>query len=485
MLTRLGLALAVVGALVGLPSGDPLPTAAGSPSTPVAHSFVVAEPLTNRVGGYSPRDLASIYGVPVGASSTATVAVIAAGRNPQISSEVAVYRSQFGLPSCAGCLTEVNQSGGTSPLPAEILDAQGNAPWHLETALDAEVVTGLCPTCHVLVVEADSANVTDLAQAADAAARLGAQYVSMSFGAGEWSGESSLDPHLAAPGVVYVAATGDSGYGTAWPAVSPNVVAVGGASVVGSAATGWSSTAWSGGGAGCSTYEQRGVVQGLINGVVSGVLGGHCTGRVVSDMAGVADPQHGVATYTQGSWFAVGGTSAAAPAVAALFALAGTHSTAGIYNHPEAYVDIQSGSTAGCPAGAGALCTAQSGWDGPTGLGLPYGMVAFGGAPAPPPPLAPPTALMRVTRPVISGNARAGMRLWAHPGAYVAADSLLPVPVLIRYQWYAGSRRLPGATGASLRLTPRMRHRAVWFRATVTSPGYVTMTVTSPRRPVS
>lgn len=485
MFRRLGLALAVLGALIAVPPGTSLRAAAAEPATPVARPFVVAEPLSSRVAGYAPKDLASIYGVPLGAGSTATIAVVAAGRNPQIASEVATYRAQFGLPSCPSCLVEINQNGAGSPLPAQITDAQGNAPWHLETALDAEVVTGMCPTCRVIVAEANSANVTDLAQAADAAARVGAQYVSMSFGAGEWSTESSLDTHFTAPGVVYVAATGDSGYGAAWPAVSPNVVAVGGVSVTGSSSTGWSSTAWSGGGSGCSAYEQRSVVQGLLSGLLSGLLGGQCTGRAVSDLAGVADPQHGVATYTEGAWYSVGGTSAASPAVAALFALAGTHSTGSLYSHPEAFVDVQAGSTSGCPAGAGALCTAQAGWDGPTGLGLPYGLVAFGGAPAPPPPLAAPTPLQRLTRPVISGRPKIGKRLRAHPGAYVDADSRLPVPVLISYQWFAGNKRLMGATGSSLKLSPQLRRKPVWFRATIASPGYVTTTVVSPRRKVS
>lgn len=483
MLHRIVLALAVLGALVAVPSGDVLRTAAGP--APVARSFVVAEPLTGRVTGYTPRDLASIYGVPTGASSSTTVAVIAAGRNPQIASEVATYRAQFGMAACGTCLAEVNQAGNAAPLPAEIRDQQGNAPWHMETSLDAEVVTALCPACRVLVVEASSANVSDLTAAAASAARLGAQYVSMSFGAGEWAGESALDSQLAAPGVVYVAATGDSGYGTAWPAVAPNVVAVGGVSVTGSASTGWSSSAWSGGGSGCSAYEQRGVVQSLLNGVLSGLLGGRCAGRVNADLAGVADPAHGVATFTEGAWYSVGGTSAAAPAVAALFALAGNHNVAGVYGHPEAFVDIQSGTTQGCPPGAGVLCTAQAGWDGPTGLGLPYGLVAFGGAPAPPPPLAAPTMLARVTRPTVSGRPRIGQRLKAHPGAYVDADSRLPVPVLISYQWFAGSKRLRGATGSSLKLARQLRHKPVWFRATITSPGYVTTTVTSPRRKVS
>jgi hypothetical protein len=202
-------------------------------------------------------------------------------------------------------------------------------------------------------------------------------------------------------------------------------------------------------------------------------------------MAGVADPTHGVATYSNGSWFAVGGTSAAAPAVAALFALAGTHSSGSVYGHPDAYVDIRSGASAGCPAGAGALCNAQGGWDGPTGLGLPYGLVAFGGAPAPPPPLSAPSPLAHLTRPVISGNAKVGMRLWAHAGAFVDADSRLPVPVLVNYTWYAGGKPIPGAHGPSLKLSRQMRHKAIWFRASVASPGYVTSTAVSSRRTVS
>jgi hypothetical protein len=57
--------------------------------------------------------------------------------------------------------------------------------------------------------------------------------------------------------------------------------------------------------------------------------------------------------------------------------------------------------------------------------------------------------------------------------------------VLISYQWYAGSKRLLGATGSSIKLARQLRHKAVWFRATITSPGYVTSTVTSPKRKIS
>jgi subtilase family serine protease len=58
-----------------------------------------------------------------------------------------------------------------------------------------------------------------------------ASVVSMSWGSGEFSAETSsaYDGHFQNhPGVTFVASSGDAGAPPGWPAVSPNVVAVGG-----------------------------------------------------------------------------------------------------------------------------------------------------------------------------------------------------------------------------------------------------------------
>jgi hypothetical protein len=62
----------------------------------------------------------------------------------------------------------------------------------------------------------------------DVAVRNGASVVSMSWTAGEFSGEVRLDNHFVTTGVTFLAASGDTGTGAVYPAASPSVVGVGG-----------------------------------------------------------------------------------------------------------------------------------------------------------------------------------------------------------------------------------------------------------------
>jgi hypothetical protein len=98
----------------------------------------------------------------------------------------------------------------------------------------------------------------------------------------------------------------------------------------------------------------------------------------------VADPNTGVAvydTYDQGGWLEVGGTSASAPIIASVFALAGppaagTYPASYLYQRASSLFDVTSGTDGSC--GGSYLCTAKTGYDGPTGLGTPDGTTAFG-----------------------------------------------------------------------------------------------------------
>ena len=58
----------------------------------------------------------------------------------------------------------------------------------------------------------------------------GVTVVSMSWGFNEFSNEASYDSNFTTPGITYIASSGDSG-AVEWPAVSPNVLAVGGTSL--------------------------------------------------------------------------------------------------------------------------------------------------------------------------------------------------------------------------------------------------------------
>ena len=174
--------------------------------------------------------------------------------------------------------------------------------------------------------------------------------------------------------------SGDAGYGVEYPAASPNVVAVGGTTLTvnGGASYSWGGeTAWVDGGSGCSAYESKPALQNDAG----------CSKRTVVDVSADADPNTGAAVYaTYGStgWVQVGGTSLASPLIAAVYALSGnTSNGTAPYGNTAALHDVTGGSNGGCSRAY--LCTAGVGYDGPTGLGTPNGVAAFGGSPPPPP----------------------------------------------------------------------------------------------------
>ncbi|HEU5270840.1 MAG TPA: S53 family peptidase [Jatrophihabitans sp.] len=331
--------------------------------------------------GYGPASLQSAYALPSStAGSGQTVAIVDAYDDPNAESDLTTYRSQYGLPACTtanGCFRKVNQSGATSPLPA------ANTSWAGEISLDVDMVSAVCPNCHILLVEANSAYLSDLGTAVNTAVSLGAKFVSNSYGAGESGSENSYDSsYFHHPGVAITASTGDNDYdGGSYPATSAYVTAVGGTSLTTAAnSRGWSETVWNtfsyteGTGSGCSQDVAKPAFQ-------SGISTG-CSRRAEADVSAVADPATGVAVYQSyggSGWMVYGGTSAASPIVASVYALAGTPGASDIPNaYPYAHTgnlnDVTSGSNGTCGA---PLCTAGTGWDGPTGLGTPNGVAAF------------------------------------------------------------------------------------------------------------
>jgi subtilase family serine protease len=282
----------------------------------------ISDPQTpaSLVPGLHPQDLQSAYGLGVGASPT--VAIVDAYDDAAAESDLGVYRSSFGLSACTGangCLRKIDEHGGTAyPQP--------NADWSEEISLDLDMISAGCPTCNILLVEANSASIDDLGTAVDTAVAQGARVISNSYYAAEWSTESGEDVHFNHPGVSMTASSGDQDW-PSYPAASPYVAAVGGTTLTGSGSS-WSETGWSYSGHGCSAYEARPAWQ-------AAALTG-CKVRSALDVSAVADPQHGVAMFdTQaGGWLVAGGTSVGAPIVAAAFAVAGNNAlTPYIYAH--------------------------------------------------------------------------------------------------------------------------------------------------------
>src|SRR3989344_3278853 len=357
--------------------------------TPRCHARIVSDgkgkPVTNNFPqGYGPAQIQGAYNLGGLSSSGRILAIVTAFDHPNINSDLYTYSNNFGipaLPQCQGpiitsaipCFQKLDQNGGTNYPPPD-------SAWAFETALDVEVAHGVCPDCKILLIEAQSATYNDLMIAIDLAISLGANVISNSWGSGEFPSQTSLDSHFNIQGTAFTFSTGDAGYGATYPAASQFVTSVGGTTLnVNSNNTYGSETAWSGGGSGCSAYNQKPAWQADTG----------CTRRTIADVSAVANPSTGAAIYTsfpfsnQTGWFKAGGTSLASPIIAATYALKGipqgiAANSLPYLNSPATNLrDITSGSNGSCLKRTKYLCTAGSGYDGPTGLGTPLGVNGF------------------------------------------------------------------------------------------------------------
>ena len=333
--------------------------------------------------GYGPSQLQSAYNLTSASASNGagrTIALVDAYDYPTAASDLAAYRSAAGLP--AANFTKINQNGATSPLPSA---PPSGDDWTVEAALDMDMASAICPLCNIVLVEANDDS-SDGLYVAQAAAAAKASYISNSWGGSESSSDPSTDNTYFkhATGTVTTVSAGDSDYGVSYPATSPNVVSVGGTALsTASNSRGWTESVWNtttgseGTGSGCSAYEAQPAWQTSL-GLPSG-----CSKRVDNDVAADADPATGVAVYDtyngDGGWNEVGGTSASSPMVAAMFALAGNagaNPAQDIYQHTANFYDVTSGKDASS-CSPSYLCTAGTGYDGPTGIGTPNGIAGL------------------------------------------------------------------------------------------------------------
>jgi subtilase family serine protease len=319
----------------------------------------------NTPNGYSPGDLQTAYNLTSYSKSNGsgtTVAIVDAYDDPDAAANLAVYRSEYGLPACGtsnGCFIK------------EKLGSTANQGWAEEESLDVDMVSAICPNCKILLVEAASSTTASLATA-EKYATAHADYVSNSWSGNE--GTKTYDGDFNVSGVAITAATGDDGYNKTaqWPAILPTVTGVGGTTL--SSYSPRTETAWSGAGSGCSKVYAKPSFQ-------SGISTG-CSDRAQADTSADANPDTGVAVYdtylsSGGGWLVFGGTSVATPITASVFALAGEtadNNNTHVYGHASDLNDVTSGKNGSCGA---PLCTAGKGWDGPTGLGTPNGIGAF------------------------------------------------------------------------------------------------------------
>lgn len=320
--------------------------------------------------GLGPSDLRSAYAITATGDPGKVIAIVDAYGYPNAESDLAVYRTTYGLPPCtsaSGCFTKYNQSGVKGPYPKQYMG------WARETALDLDMASAMCPGCRLILVEANTNADANLGASVAMAATLGAHVISNSYGDTE-AGSTAFAAYYDQPGVAVVASSGDAGYGVEFPAASPNVIAVGGTTLKRSAtaARGWTETAWKGAGSGCSAVYPKPAWQTDTG----------CANRMVTDVSAVSSPSSGVAVYgpaTGGgsAWAVMAGTSVAAPLIGGIYAVNGGAVDRGSdpYAHPGALYDVISGNNGACPVTY--YCTAGVGYDGPTGLGTPKGVTAF------------------------------------------------------------------------------------------------------------
>jgi subtilase family serine protease len=312
----------------GKPGQSPPPSTGGGPAggyTPdqmrtAYGDYGITDPLTGSAFGND-----ATYNSDAGKGQT--IAIVDAYNDPTITSDLATFDNQYNLPAPPSFTVE-NQTGSAGPLPAT------NNNWAGEIALDVEWAHAIAPAANIVLVEANSTSLNDLLTAVNTAVNntvnpsLDAQVVSMSWGGSEFSTETSYDSTFNKAGVTFVASAGDYGPPPLWPAISPNVVSVGGTSLnLSSSGAYQSESGWGdgrltrfygGSGGGISKYETQPSYQ-------KGVVPQTSTARTGPDVAYDANPNTGVSVYLQTggyNWVEAGGTSIGAPEWAALFAIA-------------------------------------------------------------------------------------------------------------------------------------------------------------------
>ncbi|MGA2512288.1 MAG: S53 family peptidase [Candidatus Limnocylindrales bacterium] len=366
MKQRMKILLGIVSAcllLAAVPASAAAAPAGGS-ANPM---FRVRPAITSAPTGLSPSTILSVYNFPTSASAGTgqTIAVVDAYDDPTAESDLGVFSTKFGLPPCTtanGCFKKVSQTG-TTRYP------QSSSSWALEISLDVQWVHAIAPGAKILLVEASSSSFSNLMAAEDYAGAH-AKYVSNSWGASEFSGETAYDSHFAQAGVSYFVSAGDSGLPAQWPSASPNVISVGGTTLHFTKGAFTSETGWAYGGGGCSAYEKATAAQSGFAGYAQVKCG---TKRATPDVSLDADPASGVSVYDstrysgQSGWWVVGGTSASSPMWAARSADSGqVVNSAYVYGNNITFRDITSGNNgAACLLGFD-LCSGLGSWTGTT-----------------------------------------------------------------------------------------------------------------------
>lgn len=330
--------------------------------------------LQHRIAGCNPN---VVTANPSGGSRA--IAIVDAYDYSAAAADLATFDAQFGIATPSFTVVYA-PFGGTTPGsctgPATQPVSGAGSGWDIEAALDTQWSHAMAPSATLYLVEAQSDFDPDMYCAVSVASALvaeaGGGEVSMSWGEGEYPGETAFDSVLTTPKVVYFASAGDSP-GPIYPSVSPNVVSAGGTSLSTNANTGTFEfeNTWQDAGGGASAFESRPRYQNSVAYLVG-------TQRGTPDVAFDANPYTGVWVFNSTfvgfpAWFIVGGTSVSSPNWAGIVNTAGGFSASSsaeltrMYSRGSlGFTDIVYGT---CGVYIGDL--AFVGWDFCTGLGSP------------------------------------------------------------------------------------------------------------------
>jgi kumamolisin len=344
-----------------------------------AHRTLAAHAVQPPTPSWKMPDLCAAYQWPTALPGGGVIAIVELGGG-WVQSDMDQFFQGIGQPSPV--ITDISVDGTTNSPNQSVGSA--NDPDY-EVALDLEIAgaayyaaTGTPATIRVYWAR-------DIASAVRKATQDGCDVCSISWGADEanWGNAAAQEMESAATdavnaGMAVFAAAGDNDSGDGGPtpanvdipSACPHVVGCGGTNKTANSETVWNDnpgqTNGEGTGGGYSTIFP---VQAFQVGAPAAPAGTqYGTGRMVPDVAGVADPATGYEVVVHGQSTVVGGTSAVAPLYAGLFAAFGQKLgfvTPKLWANPGDFRDITQGSNG--------FYQAAPGPDPCSGLGAPVG----------------------------------------------------------------------------------------------------------------
>jgi subtilase family serine protease len=333
--------------------------------------------------GFTAQQLQKAYNLTkkLGKGGNVKVALIEVGDYASATSDLATYRTQYGLGTAN--LARYNSSGQQSNYPPSCQQAS----WCVETALDMDMVSASCPKCTIYIMEAQD-TIGDLEATEQEAVKLGATVLSNSWSClNNWDcGDPNFQNSFSTKGIAYLASTGDYAYNTiGGPSVLPTVIGVGGTQLLASGNK-FTESVWVDASSGCGSAS----VVGQNVPKPSWQTDPGCSSRTDGDISSESGCRPGVAMYSglYGGWITECGTSVASPFLAGVVALSGNAAkmNGGEYVwtmsakqmkarlHP-----VLTGNNGSC--GGSYLCTAGTGqfgnYSAPAGWGSPKNVKAL------------------------------------------------------------------------------------------------------------